>query len=144
MASLVVQGSFLDSSVGKESGCNAGNPDSIPGSGRSTGGGVGYPFQCSWTSLVMVRKKKKEKRKKIHLPMQETKVWSLGQEDPLEKAMASHCSVLAWEIPWTDEPGYSPQDLERVRRDLVTKQPQHYYCYYSNFTGEETEPKEPK
>ena len=59
MASLVVQGSFTDSSVGKESGCNAGNPDSIPGSGRFTGEGVGYPFQCSWTSLVMVRKEKK-------------------------------------------------------------------------------------
>ena len=61
MASLVVQGSFTDSSVGKESGCNAGNPDSIPGSGRFTGEGVGYPFQCSWTSLVMVRKEKKKK-----------------------------------------------------------------------------------
>ena len=52
MASLVVQGSFLDSSVGKESGCNAGNPDSIPGSGRSTGGRIGYPLQYSWASLV--------------------------------------------------------------------------------------------
>ena len=60
MASLVVQGSFTDSSVGKESGCNAGNPDSIPGSGRFTGEGVGYSFQCSWTSLVMVRKEKKK------------------------------------------------------------------------------------
>ena len=90
-----------DSSVGKESGCNAGNPDSIPGSGRFTGEGVGYPFQCSWTSLVMVIKEKK----KIHLPMQETRVWSLGWEDPLEKEMASHSSVLAWEIPWTEESG---------------------------------------
>ena len=139
MASLVVQGSFPDSSVGKESGCNAGNPDSMPGSGRFTGEGVGYPFQCSWTSLVMVKKEKK-----IHLPMQETRVWSLGWEDPLEKEMASHSSVIAWEIPWTDEPGYSPRGLERVGHDLVTKQPRHYYCYYSNFTGEETEPKEPK
>ena len=36
---------------------------------------------------------------------QETWVRSLGQEDPLEKGMATHCSVLAWKIPWTEEPG---------------------------------------
>ena len=36
---------------------------------------------------------------------QEPSVWSLGQEDPLEKEMATHSSVLAWEIPWTEEPG---------------------------------------
>ena len=39
---------------------------------------------------------------------QETQVQSLGQEDPLEKGMATHSSVLAWRIPWTEEPGYSP------------------------------------
>ena len=37
--------------------------------------------------------------------MQETWVQSLGQEDPLEKEMATHSSILAWEIPWTEEPG---------------------------------------
>ena len=37
--------------------------------------------------------------------MQETQVRSLGQEDPLEKGMATHSSTLAWEIPWTEEPG---------------------------------------
>ena len=37
--------------------------------------------------------------------MQETWVQSLGQEDPLEKEMATHSSVLAWEIPWAEEPG---------------------------------------
>ena len=36
---------------------------------------------------------------------QETWIWSLGQEDPLEKGMATHFSILAWEIPWTEEPG---------------------------------------
>ena len=41
-----------------------------------------------------------------HLPaMQETRVQSLGQEDPLEKEMAPHSSILAWRIPWTEEPG---------------------------------------
>ena len=43
---------FPDSSVGKESICNAGDPGSIPGSGRSAGEGIGYPLQYSWASLV--------------------------------------------------------------------------------------------
>ena len=37
--------------------------------------------------------------------MRETRVRSLGPEDPLEKGLATHCSILAWEIPWTEEPG---------------------------------------
>ena len=37
--------------------------------------------------------------------MQETQVLSLGQEDPLEKEMTTHSSILAWEFPWTEEPG---------------------------------------
>ena len=37
--------------------------------------------------------------------MQDPRVQSLGQEDPLEKGMAVHCSILAWRIPWTEEPG---------------------------------------
>ena len=37
--------------------------------------------------------------------MQETQVLSLGQEDPLEEKMATHSSILSWEIPWTEEPG---------------------------------------
>ena len=43
---------FPDSSVGKESTCNAGDPGSISGSSRSTGEGIDYPHQCSWASLV--------------------------------------------------------------------------------------------
>ena len=41
--------------------------------------------------------------KRIRLPMQETWVQSLGREDPLEKEMAAHLSIFAWEIPWTEE-----------------------------------------
>ena len=41
-----------DSSVGKESACNAGDPDSIPGQGKSPGEGIGYPLEYSWNSLV--------------------------------------------------------------------------------------------
>ena len=39
------------------------------------------------------------------MPTQETRVPSLGQEHPLEEEMATHSSILAWEIPWTEEPG---------------------------------------
>ena len=49
---------------------------------------------------------------------QETWVWSLGWEDPLEKGMATHSSILDWEIPWTEEPGeLQSVGLHRVRPD---------------------------
>ena len=49
---------------------------------------------------------------------QETQVRSLGQEDPLEKGMATHSSVLAWRIPWTEEPsGLQSMGSQRVRHD---------------------------
>ena len=74
---------FPDSSVGKESACNAGDHSSIPGSGRSAGEGTGHPLQCSWTSLVAPLVK--------NLPAtRETWVRSLGWEDPLEKRTATH------------------------------------------------------
>ena len=50
--------------------------------------------------------------------MQEMQVQSLGQEDPLEKAMATHSSILAWEIPWTEKPGgLQSIGSQRVRHD---------------------------
>ena len=50
--------------------------------------------------------------------MQETWVPSLGQEDPLEKAMAPHSSTIAWKIPWTEEPGrLQSMGSQRVRHD---------------------------
>ena len=51
--------------------------------------------------------------------MQETWVQSLGQEDPLEKEIATYSSIFAWEIPWTEEPG-SPRG-SRVRHNIETK-----------------------
>ena len=85
---------FSGSSAGKESACNAGDPASIPGLGRSTGEGVSYPLQYSWASLVAQLVK--------NLPaMWETWVQSLGWEDPLEKRYATHSSILAWRILWT-------------------------------------------
>ena len=48
--------------------------------------------------------------------LQETPVRSLGQEDPLQKEMATHSSILAWRIPWTKEPGrIQPMGYQRVR-----------------------------
>ena len=71
------------SSYGKESTCNSGDPSSIPGSGRSTGEGIGYLLQNSWASLVA-------QLVKNLLPMQKIWVWSLGWEDPLQEGMATH------------------------------------------------------
>ena len=52
------------------------------------------------------------------LAMQETQVQSLGQEDPLERAMETQCSILAWKIPWTEEPGgLQSTGSQRVRYD---------------------------
>ena len=85
---------FPDSSVGKESACNAGDPGSIPGSGRSPGEGIGYRLQYSWASLVAQVVKNPP-------AMQETWVRSLGWEDSLEKGNALHSRILAWRIPWT-------------------------------------------
>ena len=54
--------------------------------------------------------------------MQKTQVCSLGWEDPLEKEMATHSSILAWEIPRTEEPGgLQSMRLQRVRHDLATE-----------------------
>ena len=69
---------FPDSSVGKESTCNAGDPGSISGLGRSPGEGIGYPLQYSWASLVA-------QLVKNLLAVQETLVRFLGQKVPLEK-----------------------------------------------------------
>ena len=81
-------------SVGKESAYSAGDPNLIPGSGRSAGEGIGYPLQYSWAFLVAQLVKNPP-------AMRETWVWSLGWEDPLQKGKATHFSVLAWRIPWT-------------------------------------------
>ena len=69
---------------------------------------------ANWASLVAQRLK--------HLPaMQETWVRSLGREDPLEKEIATHSSILAWRIPWMEEPGgLQSMGLQRVGHDWET------------------------
>ena len=84
---------FPDSLVAEESTCNAGDPGSIPGWGRSSGEGVGYPLQDSWAAPAAQLVK--------NLPaVRETWVRSLAWEDLLEKGKAPHSSVLAWRTPW--------------------------------------------
>ena len=54
--------------------------------------------------------------------VQETWVPSLGWEDPLEKEMATYCSILPWQVPWTEDPsGLQSMELQRAGHDLVTK-----------------------
>ena len=63
--------------------------------------------------------------------MQETLIQSLGWEDPLEKEVATHSNILAWEIPWTEGPdGLQSTGLKKVSHDLATKQQQQQH---SNF-----------
>ena len=87
------------------------NPSSIPGLGRSAGEGIGYPLQDSWASLVAQMVKNPP-------AIRETWVRSLGWEDPLEKGTVLHSSILAWRIPWTEEPGrLQYMGLQRVKHD---------------------------
>ena len=70
--------------------------------------------------------------------MQETGVGSLGQEDPLEEGTAAHSSILAWRIPWTEEPGgLQSMGSQRDGHDLVTKQPKQqpsFQIYFSQIS----------
>ena len=77
----------------------------IPGSGRSTGEGKGYPLQCSRASVEAQLVKNPP-------AMWETWVRFLGWEAPLEKGKATHSSILAWRTPWT-----KPMGLQRVGHD---------------------------
>ena len=81
---------FPDSSVDKESSCNARDPSSIPGSGRSAGERLDYSLQFSWASLRGSAGKESA-----------CNVGDLGWEDALEKETVIHSSILSWRIPWT-------------------------------------------
>ena len=87
---------FHGSSAG-ESACNAEDPGSIPGSGRSPGEGIGYPLQYSWAFLGAQMVKNPP-------AMWETWIRSLDWEDPLE-AWQPAPVLLSEEVPWTEEPG---------------------------------------
>ena len=62
------------------------------------------------------------------------RIRSLGREDPLEEGRATHSSILAWEIPWTEEPGgLQSMRLQRVRHCLAIKQQQEISTYKQNY-----------
>ena len=83
-------------------------PGSIPGLGRFPAKGNGYPLQYSWASLIAQLVENRP-------AMQETQVRFLCWQDPLEKEMATRSSILAWEIPWTEEPGrLQPTGLQEL------------------------------
>ena len=84
---------FPGSSADKESACNTGDSSSIPGLGTSAGEGIAYPLQYSCASLVVQLVKNPP-------AMWETRVLSLGWEDPLEKGTAIHSSILTLYSPW--------------------------------------------
>ena len=131
ICNIALSGGFPGGSDGKASACNAGDPGSIPGLGRSPGEGNGNPLQYSclensmdwgawWATVHRVAKSQTRlsdftfialstsqvtQWQGIRLPKQDMQVWFLGQEDPLEKVMATHSSILAWEIPWPEDPG---------------------------------------
>ena len=116
---LLISG-FPDSSVGKESTCNAGDPGSIPGSGRSSGEGIGYLLQYSWASLVAQLVKNPP-------AMWETWFLSLGWKDPLEKEKATTPVFWPGEFHGQRIPaGYSPWGLKEL--DL-TEQLSHI-CFF--------------
>ena len=74
--------------------------------------GISHDVLCIWASLVVQPVKNLS-------AMQETRVQFLGQEDPLEKEMATHSSILAWRIPWREEPG-GLQSMESQESDRIS------------------------
>ena len=128
MASLVNSATFkkyiciLINGLGKNTGvssskvsaCNVGDPGWMPCSGRSPEEWIGYPLRYSWASLMAQLVK--------NMPAKwETWVWPLGWEDPLEEGMTNHSSILAWRIPWTEQPGgLQSMGSQRVRNSWAT------------------------
>ena len=152
---------FPGGSDSKESSCNAGDLDSILGSGKSPGEGNGNPLQYSclenpmdrqvwwatvcgvghdwatslhfmttyggfivklklglhgWKSTGALWEAFWVAQMVKNLPAtRETQVQSLGQENPLEKGMATHSRILAWRIPWTEEPGKGCKESDSTK-----------------------------
>ena len=131
-----------DSSVGKESICNAGDPGLFPGSGKFSGEGIGCLFKYSWASLVAQTIKNQP-------TVWETKIQSLGWENPLEEGMATHFRILAWRIPM-DRGAYRPQGCkeldttEATRSDRVPDELWTEVCDNVQETGIKTIPMEKK
>ena len=117
---VVLYQDFPGNSDSEEPACNAGDPSLSPRLRRSPGEGRDCPLQDSWASLVA---------QTVTNPpaMRETVVWSLGWEYPLGEGMATHSRILAWRIPWTEEPGglQSTGSQSRTRQSDEAQ----YYIY---------------
>ena len=109
---------------GQTSACNAGDPSSIPGSGRSPGEGIGYPLQYSWAFLVAWMVKNPP-------AMWETWVQSLGWEDPLKEGMATHSSILAWRIP--KDRGARWATVHGVAKSRIPLSDLHFHYFFLLF-----------
>ena len=115
---------FSGSSAGKESTCNAGDPGSIPGLGRSSGKGIGYPLQSSWASLVAQTVK--------NLPaMRETWVRSLGWKSPWRRAWHPIAVSLPGESSRQRSlAGYSPRGCKELNTTEQQQQkPYQSHCF---------------
>ena len=118
---------FSDSSVGKESACNAREPGSTPGSRRTPGEGIGYPLQYSWASLVAQLVKDPP-------AVREAWVQSLGWEDPLEKGKATHSNILAWRISWSRKQFFFQtlyQRYEYISDTCLCNYPCSFHLYFA-------------
>ena len=114
---------FPDSSVGKESTCNAGDPGSMPGLGRFPREGIGYPLPVFFS----FRGSSDSKESACNAGDLDL-IPGLGR--PLEEGMANHSSILAWRIPWTEEPdGLQSVGLQRVTQlsNLGIRQTQNQF-----------------
>ena len=66
----------------------------------------------------------------------ETRVWSLGQEDTLEKRMATHSNIIGWRIPWTEQlGGLQSKGSQRVKNNSATNTNTHRYIFYLKYVG---------
>ena len=89
-----------------------------------------YTYICTSICAFLVAQ-----RIKNQASMQETQVWSLDQEDPLEKGLASHSSILAWRIPWTEGPdGLQILGSQRLGHDWVTNNFTFFHVYTHTHT----------
>ena len=102
---------FPGSSASKESACNAGDLGLIPGSGRSPGARIGYPFECSWASRVIkIIKNQPTWERRGFYPWVGKIPWRRAWQPTLE--------FLPGESPWTEEPGrLQSKGLHKVRHD---------------------------
>ena len=114
---------FSDSTVGKESACNAGDPDLILGSRRSAGEGIGYPFTPVFLGFPCGSAGKESACNVGDLG------WIPGLGRSLEKGKATHSSILAWRIPWTVFHGRKESDTTE-RLSHFTASEDLSYCFH--------------